>query len=456
MRGQHHQAEDVVQKHKRSFRSLQQMTGLHLNDLWSLHGSMSGLRHRQRALLQPRGGKAILVHLGPVKAVLLADRCMFFDIKSGHSASLAEGLRPLATLGTQGDEKAQFCCDLPIANVRICDDRYGWDDDDELYNRPFELNCLERILSIIAKRLGRRVETFLPAVDKLVHEALINTEAPEAVLAELVMVSRALTKLKQAAANSTQCLDEILASEEEMLSMLLTANSQLEEGQTLPKHYHDTVETILESYLFVFKSVHDQIYIMLKQIETTQVAAQLMLEHKRTRMITLNVHLSIGTLSLGLIGCVGALLGMNVPLPACLAQSSLAFPVVSAVAFWSAMLLHAVTASWAMRNPAAVKMQKVRKAREFLTQLPGLTDSLLWRLDSSNNPAGVPIRLSFESFQDVVAAETKAASIPKGELREIFDAFDQDANGWLEREDMAELLCVVLTGPDELGATEAT
>merc|ERR1719162_2033606 len=133
----------------------------------------------------------------------------------------------------------------------------------------------------------------------------------------------------------------------------------------------------------------------------------------------------------------------------------MAFPAVSASAFSVALLLHAVTASWAMRNPAAVKMQKVRKAREFLTQLPGLTDSLLWRLDSANNPAGLPVRLTFADFKDVIAGETKAVSISSGELREVFDAFDQDNNGWLEREDMAELLCVVLTGPDELESTGA-
>jgi len=306
----------------------------------------------------------------------------------------------------------------------------------------FEIDCLESILATTARRLRRRAQCFAPTVDRLLL-SMVSKE-PEAALVQLVSVSRALVELEQICNGIIQCLEDVLQCEEEMLSLLLTARRTLSPGEVLPNHHHEVVETLLESYLFVFKSISDQLFLSNSAIEKTQQSARITLEHKRTHLLALNVQLSIATLSLGVVAAVGGLLGMNVPLPPTLAEHAAAFPCVTVGAIGTATVIHGITAAFAMRRPESAKLRQVHRAQQLAGNMPELADLLLKRLESysmishTSEPA-----LSFEEFCELVRSDTSRGNVDVHELREMFDVFDHNNDGRLQMDDIAEFLCVI-------------
>lgn len=368
-----------------------------------------------------------MLRLGLIRAVLMADRCLIFCGGTPDAEYIANSfLLPIAV------------GDLGAAGLN-----------EELLARGFEMNCLEAMLAITSRRLRRRAECFRPVIQRLLYSAA--SSEPEASLAQLLTVSRALVELERFCTSIIQCLERVLATDEEMLSFLLTARDRLIPGQKLPKSSHEVVETILESYLFAFRCISDSLFVSRRAIETTQYATRWSLEHKRTRLIHFNVHLSIATLSVGMIACIIGLFGMNVPLPASLSESPTAFVAVSVCAFAAGIILQAAATLIAQKRQPT-KFLQLHQAWVLIDREPQLADVLLKHLDTqvmldaTNSGDAVSPRepkISFDEFCELLAKVSDHAPKEVRELRNIFNMMDVNGDGVLQLEEIAELLCVM-------------
>ena len=64
-------------------------------------------------------------------------------------------------------------------------------------------------------------------------------------------------------------------------------------------------------YHYTFTTLNDELFLKRSAIESAQRTVQISLESKRTRLLQLEVHLSIATVSLSSMAVIAGIFGMN-------------------------------------------------------------------------------------------------------------------------------------------------
>eukprot|EP00746_Dinoflagellata_sp_MGD_P128134 gnl/MRDRNA2_/MRDRNA2_62547_c0_seq1.p1 gnl/MRDRNA2_/MRDRNA2_62547_c0~~gnl/MRDRNA2_/MRDRNA2_62547_c0_seq1.p1 ORF type:complete len:506 (+),score=52.59 gnl/MRDRNA2_/MRDRNA2_62547_c0_seq1:103-1620(+) len=386
-----------------SFQELKSITGLHARDVWALQGHGSN-----RALIQPRGDHAVLLQmpLGMFSAVLTADRCMIFG----------------ATVSVQKFAEQSL---LPIAN--------GVGDSEH----DFELSIIEAVLQNTWHRLQLRTNCFTPSVQSLLEK--LTFEEPEQSFSELTKVHRALVELQRKNEGVTRCIEQVLQSDDEMLSLRLTAKRDLPPNTLPDASLHTDVESLLEMYHHAFTTLNDQLFGNISALESAQVSLQSSLASKRTRLLQLDVHLSIATVSLGSMAVVAGLFGMN--LTHGYEEAAGVFHAVTGGTVCGGILMYAIYMKHltGRENKLKARLQRMTQAQHIVRQMPDLTDTVLKNLSKTQSDSSNSI--SLEEFQKLMEDERIANKVTTEEIQLLFQALDEDDNGVLELGDIVSWLC---------------
>ena len=196
--------------------TLRKTTGAPLRDLLNLDiGERT--RRQRRACVLPRD-KAVLLQLGGLTAVVNADEALFFD-NGGEE-------RPRAALRRIG------------ASVEFAFQHYK--------APAFELAVLEAVLAEVSSSFQRRRDLYEPVVQKQLREASCEFDGFGVDgLHRLSAFDGALMSFEAETRQALQVLDELLASDEDMLGLLL---SERRAGTSVDPERHGVVELLLEAY----------------------------------------------------------------------------------------------------------------------------------------------------------------------------------------------------------------
>ena len=197
--------------------TLRKTTGAPLRDLLNLDiGERT--RRQRRACVLPRD-KAVLLQLGGLTAVINADEALFFD-NGGEE-------RPRAALRRIG------------ASVEFAFQHYK--------APAFELAVLEAVLAEVSSSFQRRRDLYEPVVQKQLREASCEFDGFGVDgLHRLSAFDGALMSFEAETRQALQVLDELLASDEDMLGLLLSERRA--GNDNIDPERHGVVELLLEAY----------------------------------------------------------------------------------------------------------------------------------------------------------------------------------------------------------------
>jgi len=438
-----------------SAQELRRITGVHNRDLRVL-SERGG--EAFRALIQPRGHHAVLLRMGMFRAVLTAERFLMFRASEPAKLFARQHLLPIVERTVGQQPELPVAGEAPPGGAATLDRGEGM--------RPaLEMECLAAVLGVTQRRLKRRAQCFGPVVERLLDQVV--SEQPEEALRELLSVQRALSELERGCESVVHCIDGVLQNDEEMLSLLLTAKRGLPEGTLPPSSHHDKVEALLESYHYSFKEVSDQLFLNLRAIEATQRAVQISLESKRTRLLNLNVHVSIATVSLASVATVSSIFGMN--LHSGLEEVPGLFALATSSSLVLAATVYATYLFFLRRRERTLqqRLQRMAKLRTIADEMPLLTDTILSQIELSTKTGanglasytgshmlpdltslrvaeqGVKNYLTLDDFRQLCQSEAMCNNgVPDVEVVKLFEILDTDSNGRLEHHDVAEFLCI--------------
>jgi len=117
--------------------------------------------------------------------------------------------------------------------------------------------------------------------------------------------------------NVEKMLNELLQNSEDMLNLMLTARAEPQQCNEIEGDLQDDpVELLLENYHRQTTLILNDIIALARLVHSKQELASISLDVQRNRMIHMNVHLTIGAVSLGVCTTVAGYFGMNLEIPA--------------------------------------------------------------------------------------------------------------------------------------------
>ncbi|KAA8493550.1 Mitochondrial inner membrane magnesium transporter mrs2 [Porphyridium purpureum] len=253
-------------------------TGLNLRDIRNVDPSF---RQESPAVLVR--SKAIIVNLEHIRAILQADRLLLF-----------EPMHPSVQAF------------IPELQARL---------QAESSLLPFELRALEVVLINVCASLQRHASTLSPAVDSVLDNlsstgvSSFGSDSVQTSLDRLLPLENALNEFLNKVTMIRTAIDDVLSSDEDMSAMYLT--SVIQSGHRRRRDEHEEVEMMLENYMKVIDSVHNEISATLRAVKSTENVTQIRLDAMRNRVLRLEVYLNIATVSIASGGTVAACFGMN-------------------------------------------------------------------------------------------------------------------------------------------------
>jgi len=212
-------------------------------------------------------------------------------------------------------------------------------------NIAFELEFLEAALDVVTERINSHVGLLSKISEAFLNRVQLAT--PQSVMDELVHSQPLLDELSHMEVrikNLNSCISEVLASDQDMTAMLLTARA-IGRAVDPDSEDHDEVELVLEASNRKLRQSLEQVDRMTKRVRFGWALSDVKLGAFRARMDLVNVQLGVGALALGVSAAIAGFFGMNVPVP--MAETSGAFSMIIAscagiagliiARFWSAI-----------------------------------------------------------------------------------------------------------------------
>lgn len=209
---------------------------------------------------------------------------------------------------------------------------------------PYEFRALESCLISVVTAL----ETDLANVRSHVVELLAHMEdhIDRENLRLLLHYSRKLSVFQKRATLVQECLDELLANDEDLANMYLTAKAQ---DKPRADDDHEEIELLLESFSKQCEEIVSEVETLEANVRHTEDIIELILDSNRNSLLGLDLRVSIATLGLTAGALVAGLFGMN--LLNRIEESPFAFPLVSMTTF----ALAAFVTSFGLRRLARLR-----------------------------------------------------------------------------------------------------
>eukprot|EP00768_Dysnectes_brevis_P008334 gnl/Dysnectes_brevis/7486_a12590_329.p1 GENE.gnl/Dysnectes_brevis/7486_a12590_329~~gnl/Dysnectes_brevis/7486_a12590_329.p1 ORF type:complete len:332 (+),score=44.46 gnl/Dysnectes_brevis/7486_a12590_329:108-1103(+) len=173
-------------------------------------------------------------------------------------------------------------------------------------DQQFELKALESIFLFYTSSLLTRFKETKTRWERSIKN---STQSPSQ---ELMALSRkhlqeVNTDVDRGIETIMECLDE-----ERDVQRLSLANARLEHAQEEPPVDPDEIEELLEMYMFELRALKREVNELLTSISHQIDAIQLNLDQSRNTLGLMDNKISIVSLAVTVITCIGSMMGMNV------------------------------------------------------------------------------------------------------------------------------------------------
>lgn len=241
---------------------------------WS---SRSSWEFKAAPAIVPKRG-AVIVCLGDVKAVVLTDRCVFFETHLAHVQDDVEWI-------------AKAC-----------------QPENEQEKTEWEIRVLEAIIRNVDLRFSRKAMLFQSSVEFLLKKMNMDLEKPQ--MKYLASLKHAIVNLEMQVRETREAVFNCLSNEEDMLGLLIS-EKQRRNSNDLEMDLHAPIELMLETYHRRLALIQQQLTNLLYQIASQQEMATMNLDLFRNRLIRMNVYMGILSVSLTCSTTISSIFGMN-------------------------------------------------------------------------------------------------------------------------------------------------
>jgi hypothetical protein len=224
-----------------------------------------------------------LLLIDPVRAVIMADRCILLSADScpdNVTAEIESNLRQL--FATQQTDRA-----------------------------PFEYECIEVLVQFLMKSLRVEYEEMLPNIEKLLHKITGRRHPPSSKLPHIRDLKDRLSQLYQKSQGVHAAVARVLEDEQDLFALQLT---RLQSDESLVKEAdfdnHDEAEVFLQSLLLPISPMVTQQRQVLQQIVDAEQLLQLRLNNDSNRIWTAELLMNLFVLFCNFIGAVGSAFGL--------------------------------------------------------------------------------------------------------------------------------------------------
>lgn len=252
---------------------------------------------------------AIVVSLEGIRAIIFWNKMLMFDSRRAETKELAS-IAQKCVMSTPDEENPQ----------------------------PFEFNALEGILISLAVRLEREFDNLKPAIESYIHT--LPSKLTTKMLEVLRRRKQQLNHFHSRANTIKTVLENLLDDDEEMASMYLT-EKRVNKDVARPSEEHMEAETLLEAYLQVIDEHVNLATLLNDAIDDTEDLVMIHLDTLRNRLLSVELMLSVVSMTFTLGGVIAGVFGMNLPMPLFEKSTSLWFFLVV-----GAIFVVIVAASW--------------------------------------------------------------------------------------------------------------
>lgn len=183
---------------------------------------------------------------------------------------------------------------------------------DEENPQPFEFKALEGILISLNMGLESEFGSLKSQIEECLH--LLPTKLTTVLLEELRRKKQELKHFHSRANSVKTILDNLLDEDEDMSNMYLTEKYTSQNYARRPVD-HSEVETLLEAYLQVIEAHVNQSKLLNDAIDDTEDLVMIHLDTLRNRLLSIELAMSVVSMTFGFGGVVSGIFGMNIQIP---------------------------------------------------------------------------------------------------------------------------------------------
>lgn len=177
---------------------------------------------------------------------------------------------------------------------------------------PFEFKALESIFIVGILGLEKEFNRLDPKVET--HLTDLPSQLTSKMLEELRLNKQDLNHFLSRANNVRELLEKLLEEDEDMANMYLSErytspNASRDAGE------HDEVEMLLEAYMQVIDELVNRAVLLNDRIDDTEDLVMIHLDTLRNKLLSVELALSVFSMTFGFGGMVSGVFGMNLPIP---------------------------------------------------------------------------------------------------------------------------------------------
>lgn len=185
--------------------------------------------------------------------------------------------------------------------------------------QPFEFKALEGIFMHVVMGLEQEFEALKPKIREYLRQ--LPNQLTTGMLEELRSKKQLLDHFHSRASNVQDILAKLLDEDEDMAAAYLTEKHAMPSFSRNPLD-HDEIETLVEAYLQVIEELVSQSVLLNSGIEDTEDLVSIHLDTLRNKLLSVELALSVVSMTFGFGGLVAGVFGMNLPIPPFEADSS--------------------------------------------------------------------------------------------------------------------------------------
>jgi len=176
----------------------------------------------------------------------------------------------------------------------------------------FELIFLEEILREANDVWRRRLQLYEPMVDSLLDDTVASSQQFEAEVRRIAPLKDSLRSFELHVSQNLNALKELMNDDELMLGLLLTERAAAKKRmEILDPSLHSAIENVLDNYIRQTNHLCQEINYLLMRVQSKVEFVELSIDTFRNNLITVNVYLSIGAVSLATSTAIAGFFGMN-------------------------------------------------------------------------------------------------------------------------------------------------
>lgn len=406
--------------------------GVHAKDLDLLAGNFYIPKRSAIAIRDDQ----ILIRMENVRALVRKNYCLLFDAHRPRRSSFklppldGEGVKQSAS-ETSHQAREAFAIFMAEHAKQLVENSQ-----DQV---PFHLRMIECLLDGTCNFFHQKVERLKLVSERRLEE--LTNDVDMGGLQRLLPLKRALTEVEHDVRDTHEAMEQVLSSDDMLDALCLKGEgqqsaSQGETQRTFINNEHHGVgnkarqaaANIILSYQREIDDAGGALEEMRKDMDAAQEVWELGLDITRNRIITMNLYISIATVSFSLAAVPASFFGMNLssglenhPQMFCWVMG--ATSTVALTCLFGLIFAFRIWPNFKDKRRA----QDLAALRDLLQHMDVIDDII-----QSAASQGKGNRMSRQEFEKILQDHSSTQFIGKKELDLIFRMFDGNLNGFLE------------------------